>query len=251
MTLEAVTDLSKFRGFIYDYQMPGFDPYLSPELMMERLISFRFPFSREGVGESYLADVRQSLLELPVFLLQAMTYYKFTVQLDTAHEIGAMMDIAKRSMYLHRFFMMDGQAFELRDNEVFPYGITETMLHELGHFIDYVLTRKQKLSHTPLFKQAIRHDVEKIPKEMILSHQERVSLCHDAGGYLKLPPIERKRVDLALFCLQTEETFAEAFLHLTSNGRSREVIPEFFPNTIDAVAFLTSYHLKRWQPSPL
>lgn len=244
-------DPIQFREFLLNYRMPGFDEGLPAEIMVQRLVTFRFPFSRESMGEAFVQDVNESLLSLPLFLLQALTYYQFQVQLDTVHDIGGMMDIGRRSLYLHRYFMMDATAYELRQNPVFPYGITETLLHELGHFLDVILTRSEKLSFTPLFKQAIRQDIKAIAPEDLLDHETRVRMCQEAGGYLKLSSEIRERVDLALFCLQPEETFSEAFLYLASGGRSREVIPQYFPNSIAAVHYLVGYHLKRWQPSPL
>lgn len=251
MTEPTVFNHDNFREYLYQYPMPHVDHSLPVESLIDRLVTFRFPFSEEGLGEPFIQNVRQSLTELPEFLLRAMTYYQFHVQLDTCHEIGAIMDIANRSMYLHRFFLMDKTAYELINNPVYPYSVTETMLHELGHFLDYMLTQGNKLSATPLFLQAIRKDTANIPESMKIDHAIRQQLCEEAGGYLKLSNKNRIKSELALFGIQIEETFAESFLFLASGGRSREVIPLYFPNTIDAVAYLLRYHLQRWSPTPM
>lgn len=240
-----------FRDFLYGYQMPYVDYSLPVEALIQRLVTFRFPFSAEGIGDPFIATVRHSLTELPEFLLRALTYYQFHIQLDTCHEIGAIMDIAQRSMYLHRFFLMDKTAYEIINNPLYPYGVTETMLHEMGHFLDYMLTQGNKLSATPLFLQAIRKDAATIPDSMKIDHATRQRLCEEVGGYLQLSDENRIKSELALFGVQIEETFAESFLYLASGGKSREVIPTYFPNTIDAVAYLLKYHLKRWTPAPM
>lgn len=214
----------------------------SPAEIVDGLLALRFPFTRESIGEPFIRQVRETLSGLPYILLQILDHKKIHVELDLVCEIAAILDMAQSRLWVSRYFLIDTELFETENNPIFPYGLSGVMLHEMAHLLDWSLQKPGRVSGLATFKSAFAGDVAALPKELMISHEERVALCALHGGYLKLPETEKERADVALFSLQEEETFADAFAYLMT-GTARPAVAKHFQGTIEATRSLLAYYL--------
>jgi hypothetical protein len=206
--------------------------------MLESLISFRFPFTRQNIGTEFPEAMKAAMETFPPVLIQLLYKHKVPIELDVVCDIPAMMDPNGPKLMFSKLFTMDDQLFHSNHNPIYPYGLPGMILHELGHFVDWFLDPETgRLSATSEFLSAVQEDVQAIDPAMIYTFEMCNAFREQYGGYLKLPKVIRYRSDLSMFVKQEEEVFGEAFLYLMSGG-GREIVIKHFPKTILAVEAL-------------
>ena len=234
---------NSFETWLNRRRLKDFPPVTSPAELADSLITLRFPFTRDSVGEPFIQQVRETLASLPPILLQKLHRHGVRVELDAVCEIAAILEMEKQRLWLARQFLLEGRLYDTADNPVFPYGLRGILLHEMAHLLDWTLTPNGRISGLAIFQTAFAEDVANIPDDMKMTHHQRVALCDKAGGYFGLSEADREKADLAIFVLQDEETFADSFsCHMT--GIARPAVLKYFPHTIEATRKVIETYLE-------
>ncbi|MEZ4574830.1 MAG: hypothetical protein R2857_07935 [Vampirovibrionales bacterium] len=212
--------------------------------LLNRLITYRFEFTRHTIGPEFPAQVAEALNQLPKVFLEIMVAHGVPLELDVVGEPPAMADVGgpNPKLHLNKFFLIDETLYRSQQNPVFPYDLPGVLAHEFAHYLDWHCmpdipddAQQRLLGHGHLtgrreFCQAWQACVAAIPhSEHMPTEDEWAALIATVGGQLHLPKEQQDLLEVSFFINRPEEVFAECLVYLLYGTARRPVLSYFMP----------------------